>query len=208
MKGATPSALAETHALPRWWQTDVGVDPLRDGWVEFAVTNGFVARSLVTLTFDPARRAAMTCAQAMWWGRRLVRELNRAKGGDRYRRKWSHSYFGYVMGVEHHKSGAIHLHMVVDNWIDFGLLHALWQKWNGWAWIKQVDDDPAKALRYVVKYVVKEDERPSWWFVRRARVVIDGDVVPVITAASSADRAKQASGGRHGAHVWDPLSRP
>jgi hypothetical protein len=213
MKGATPSALPDTHSLPRFWQTDLGVDPLRDAWVEFAVSNGFVAKSFITMTFDPKRRAPLTYDGGMWWWRWLVRELNRAKGGVNYRRKWGHSYFGYVAGVEHHKSGAIHMHAVVDNWIDYGLAIGLWFRENGYIEITSCVDDPAKALRYVVKYVVKECERPSWWFQRRARVVVDGEVYACLhdsmyASSSGVARATKVPGIRHAAHVGDPLSRP
>jgi hypothetical protein len=143
---------------------------LRDEWVCFAGMSGFVAKSHITLTFDRSRFEGVTRERAIWLWERMVRLLNERVGGKRYQRKWGHSYFGYVMGVEHHKSGAIHAHVVVDNWVDYRLIHDVWNQWAGFAWIKGTDD-PVSSLRYVLKYVVKEDTRPTWFFQSRHRLI-------------------------------------
>lgn len=161
------------------------VEVLIDHFVQLAVGQGFVPSSHITLTYDrkrwrgsgsgPSRRQV----EIHW--RQLVRRLNQWVGGKRYYRKWGHSYFGYVMGVELHRDGIFHAHAVVDNWIDFRLLHDWWNDRHGFAWIKQVDDDPMAALRYVIKYVVKEDLEPDIFFqkIERTVDVRSGRVFPV-----------------------------
>lgn len=148
---------------------------IRDGWILFAWQQRFVPKSHLTLTFDQKRRGKVSRDQALWWQRRLVDLLNRRMGGVQYRRKWSHSYFGYVVGVEHHRSGVAHLHMCVDKWIDFKFVHHWWNLLCGYAWINgRFKDDPEAMLRYVLKYVVKEDARPTWWFQPEPRTVVFG----------------------------------
>jgi hypothetical protein len=100
----------------------------------------------------------------------LVRYLNERVGGKLYRRKWGHSYFSYIVGTEFHKSGAVHLHALVDNYIDFNAAHAFWQARCGWLWIRVVDDRE-KSLRYVLKYVTKGDYKLSVWLQKRRRSV-------------------------------------
>jgi hypothetical protein len=162
---------------------------------------------MVTMTFDPQRRGPVSEAQALWWWRRLVRRLNEEIGGKHYRDKWGHSYFGYIAGVEYHKSGAVHMHAVVDNWIDFGLAHACWQAWNGWLWIRKCDQDPAAALRYVVKYVTKADQRPSWWFQREPRV-IDPDTGRSFRVSSGPQANLSRPASSSGVLAAAPIRRP
>lgn len=147
---------------------------LIDGFLQLAVSQGFLPTSFITLTYDrgrfeggsgPSRNSVI-----VHW-KQLVRKLNQHVGGKRYYRKWGHSYFGYVMGVEQHKDGVFHAHAVVDNWIDWALLHEWWIGRHGFAWIKPCEDDPMTRLRYVLKYVVKSDQSPSMFFQRRRRIV-------------------------------------
>jgi hypothetical protein len=143
---------------------------MQDGYVELALKAGFVPVAHITLTFGKERQMVTPERAAFTW-RQLVRRLNEHVGGRSYRRKWGHSYFGYVFGVERHKDGVPHGHAVVDNWIDFDLAHKWWNRVAGWMWIRRVDDDPLAAVRYVLKYVVKDDLRPSYWFQPEKRRV-------------------------------------
>jgi len=134
---------------------------------------GLYPRSHLTLTFDPKRWSdkGISQRQAQWWWRRLVRVLNAEQGGDRFRRKWGHSYFSYVLGIEHHRSGAIHAHALVDQWVDFELVHRWWNYYCGYAWIRKVQEaQGTAALRYVLKYVVKEADVCIWLQRRRAEL--------------------------------------
>jgi hypothetical protein len=134
-----------------------------------------MAVSHLTLTFD-SRRHGMSVEGALFMWRRLVQQLNEDLGGHAYRDKWGHCYFGYLVGVEFHKSGVVHLHVVVDNWIDYRRVHAWWNEFCGFAWIKQLDDGGLAALKYVVKYVMKSDQAPSVWLQRRRREVVRGRI--------------------------------
>lgn len=159
---------------------------MQDAYLELACKHGFVAAAHITLTFDRAR-GTITPERCIFMWRQVVRFLNERVGGKDYRRKWGHSYFGYVMGIEHHKDGVVHAHVVVDNWVDFWLIHELWEKWCGYAWISKLQD-PKAGLLYVLKYVTKEDTRPSLWFQTRRRLVdpLTGRVRPADTPAQAA----------------------
>jgi hypothetical protein len=156
--------------------TQRSTDPTKEGWVNFAIMGGFIPRLSITLTFDPKRVTAgnrVSRDGAIWWWRRLVQVLNESALQSRdYQRKVGHSYFGYVMGVEHHKSGAVHVHAVVDNWVDCRRIHDWWNEYCGYAWTKALDGgNTIQALEYVLKYVVKSDSRPTFFFQKRRREV-------------------------------------
>lgn len=128
----------------------------------------------VTLTFAEDRPSE----SAKWFFRRLVRELNRDLLGKRYGRFVGHCYFSYVMVAEYQKRGAIHFHFLADRPLNFRLLHDLWNAWAGFAQTR-ILDSPPRAVRYVVKYIVKNDDieihrskwkgqpivQPKWWRV-------------------------------------------
>ena len=141
-------------------------------WIRFAYQNNFVAKSLLTFTFDRKRKINITPDRAYWEFRYLIRRLNQYIGGPRYRKKWGHSYFGYIFGVEKHKDGVFHAHAVIDNWIDFRMMHEIWNERCGYAWTKIVDDDIV-ATRYVLKYLMKTDIRPTYFFQKNKQVVND-----------------------------------
>lgn len=160
-----------------------------DSWLRFAFHNGFVAHSMLTLTFRD-NRSAITPERALWEFRYLVRRLNQYLGGKNYRHKWGHSYFGYIFGVEPHKDGCFHAHAVVDNWIDFKMVHEIWNYRCGYAWTK-VCDDTLQATSYVLKYLLKTSQRPSYFFQPRKRTVDPrtGSIFP-------ADAARQGTKSR------------
>lgn len=138
-------------------------------WVGFLLQSGFIPQSMLTLTFD-LKKHAISVDQAAWWWRRLVDRLNADMGGPNYRDKWGHSYFGYAMGSEYTKVGVVHLHAVVDNWVNFRTVHRWWNLYNGFAWIRKTDD-LVSSLGYVLKYVVKSDLAPSIWLQKKRQVV-------------------------------------
>lgn len=146
------------------------VGDLAEAYVSMALARDFLPVSHLTLTFGQGREM-VTPERASWMWRRLVRRLNEHVGGRNYRRKWGHSYFGYILGVERHRDGVPHAHAVIDNWIDYSVAHSWWQQVAGWLWIRQVGDDPVDVMRYVLKYVVKEDAQPSIWFQPERREV-------------------------------------
>src|SRR3990172_6474993 len=111
--------------------------PNPDDWADWLLLRGFVPVGFLTLTFD-SRRGAMSDEGALWWWRQLVRQLNEDAGGRKYRRKWGHSWFSYVVGLEYHKSGVPHLHALVDGRVSFARVHALWQLWNWFSLTKIV----------------------------------------------------------------------
>lgn len=147
--------------------------PRADDWVDwlmgYEAADRFLAQSFLTLTFDQKKQAT-SVEGALWWWRRLVQHLNTRMASGKYRDKWGHSYFGYVVGVEFHKSGVVHLHALVDNYIDYAEVHSWWGDRCGFAWIRKVKDR-ASDIRYVMKYVVKADSAPTIFLQRRRRVV-------------------------------------
>jgi hypothetical protein len=111
----------------------------------------------VTLTF----REIVTRDQAEHLFRFLVQVMNQELYGNHYMRIVGHSYFSYVAGFEHQKRGALHMHILVDQKIHFELVHSIWQKVAGYAWIEPVND-LARAVSYVSKYVVKDGDLTVW----------------------------------------------
>ena len=128
--------------------------------------------AMISLTF----REDKPVDSAKAWYRKLVRELNESVLGKRYRRIVGESYFSYAIGLEYQFRGVIHFHVIVDRPVDFALIHKRWGKWVGFAWTDLIRN-PGKAVRYVVKYVIKHGEldvyksdwkgepivRQSWW---------------------------------------------
>ena len=134
----------------------------QDDWLAWFASVGFAPTSFITLTFDNRyAEVGPDWVRGLW--KRLVHEINRDVGGVRYKRKFKHSYFGYVMTLEYQTRGALHVHALVDNWIDYDLLHRLWQRWAGFAWVKRVHPGCEDEIRYVLKYVTKDSE-PLVWF--------------------------------------------
>lgn len=130
---------------------------------------GFRPVTFGTLTFDRTRRA-VTEAGALRQGRWLLRALNQQYGGPRYRNKWGHSFCSYILAVEPHQSGDPHLHLLTDTSIPFTWLHDIWNRTNGYAWLREVTNCEA-AMRYVCKYIAKSGEVPSIWIQPRPRTL-------------------------------------
>jgi hypothetical protein len=115
-------------------------------------------------------------AKRAWWlFRYLNRRVNEYMGGKNYRRKWGRSYYGFFAGIDVHKSGAYHIHYLVDNWVPFKFLHETWNRLAGHAWTKILDDgDRDSTLRYVVKYACKGSDMVDYFFQRNRRIVDQG----------------------------------
>lgn len=107
-------------------------------------------KSFVTLTF----RDFVTRDQAEHQFRFLLQVLNRDLFGNHYTRIVGHNYCSYVAGFETQKRGALHMHILFDKPINYNLVHAVWNKMAGFAWIEPVAD-PDRAVAYVAKYVSK-----------------------------------------------------
>jgi hypothetical protein len=88
----------------------------------------------------------------------IVEHLNRELFGNHYRRIVGHSYFGYVVGVEPHKSGLLHMHACTTGRTNWSRACELWQgggKLNvGTVQIDRIRDT-GQALRYTLKYTTK-----------------------------------------------------
>ena len=124
-------------------------DALAESWK--AYVRGFAQwQNFVTLTF----RDIVTRDQAEHQFRYLIQVLNRDLFGKHYTRIVGHCYCSYVVGFESQKRGALHMHVLFDKPINFNLVHVVWNKMAGFAWIKPVDDVEAVSA-YVAKYVSK-----------------------------------------------------
>lgn len=122
---------------------------LREGW-EIWVKGFADWKSFLTLTF----RDIVTRDQSENQFRYLLQVLNRDLFGNHYTRIVGHSYFAYVSAWEHQKRGALHLHVLVDRPINFRLVHTVWNKMAGFAWIEPVKDLDT-TVSYISKYVSK-----------------------------------------------------
>jgi len=112
-------------------------------------------KSFVTLTVSNAHSCSKDGLHRRW--RSLVQILNRDLYGNHYTRIVGHCYFSYVIGFEFTKSGAVHLHALVDKPINFELVHRVWNKMSGFAYIEPVYDLPGIA-GYMCKYIVKHGD--------------------------------------------------
>lgn len=129
---------------------------LCEGWVQY--TRDFAPwKFFITLTF----RDYVTRDQAEHLWRFMVQVMNQDLYGNHYCRIVGHSYFSYVAGFEYQKRGALHMHVLVDQPIHFSLVHSIWNKCAGWAWIEPIKDLD-RAVSYVSKYVVKDGELMVW----------------------------------------------
>ncbi len=174
--GHPPQVVKMDDEIRAAWARDrqAGVSSFADWLMK---ERGFNPANKLTLTFRQKDDQGhdlpcVSAAKAWWWWRQLVRRLNEEIGGRNYKNKFSHSYFGYVAGLEYQKNGWAHLHVVVDNYVDYQVINDWWQANCGFAWCKPVTDDGAGAVRYALKYVLKSGEVPTVW-IRKIRVVVE-----------------------------------
>jgi hypothetical protein len=90
-------------------------------------------------------------------------------GGLKFERKWGHSYFSYLVGVEDHRLGGAHLHVAIDARISFATVHCWWIKHCGYAWTTAIHGDGSAVTAYVLKHVVKDDSAPTWFLQQEPR---------------------------------------
>jgi len=110
-------------------------------------------RHMVTLTY----RWEIGYYKALAMFRALLNRLGKAEVGKKFSRAFGESYFGYVMGIEYQARGVIHFHMIVDNWIDYKLVHELWNAWAGFAWVEPVRSKES-VCKYIAKYLIKNND--------------------------------------------------
>lgn len=127
---------------------------LVDAWKSLAVTMASW-KSMITLTIANEHMCFEEGMDKRW--RSLVQRLNVDLYGNNYVRRVGHSYFSYLEGVEYQTRLAVHLHVLVDQPVNFSLIHRLWNHMSGFAYIEPVVD-VAGAVDYVCKYVVKGED--------------------------------------------------
>jgi hypothetical protein len=149
----------------------------KDAWVEWIINKPW--KAMITLTYnDDKHQFDITSRAANNDFRRLVQKLNIGVFGDHYTKHCHHSYFGYVLGLEYQKRSVIHYHCLVDNFVNFELIHRYWGNLHGFVWTSIVDD-PDKVVDYVSKYITKSGNgnldpyfskkntvpkyKPDWW---------------------------------------------
>jgi len=148
---------------------------LASGWAEAFVSAGFRPLSFWTFTFeregrgfDGARyeRVALGCFR--WW----VRQVNIRAVGPKFRRKFKHSFFSYLVAVDRHKDGYLHLHAVVDGFIEYRAGRDLWLSRYGFSYVSTIDgsEDARVALAHISKYARKTENDAAdvdWWICRK-----------------------------------------
>lgn len=135
---------------------------LKTAWIDWMREKMPRPISHVTLTYDEDPHHLKAEADF----KRLVMLLNVRILGKKYKKFVVYSYFGFIRVTELQRNGKVHFHVLIDDWVDFGRLHELWQEWAGWAWIDPVTD-PEKNYLYLAKYLVKFNVEPDVWFPKK-----------------------------------------
>jgi hypothetical protein len=138
----------------------------RVAWADMAAMHGFMSHVFLTLTFDEERVGLVESDRALRAWRYLVALLNLMMWGKGYKKHWKHSSFSYIAAVDFSRLGAVHLHVVIDGWVDYREIHAIWNKGFGFAWAERVgsEEDWRVALAHVVKYATKAESDVDFWF--------------------------------------------
>jgi len=150
-------------------------------------------KSFITLEFKDI--VGREKAVGSW--RHLVQKLNRELYGNHYTRIVGHSYFSYVIGYEKQQRGSFHMHVAVDQPVNYQLIHDTWHvlggdryAWKnpgdknhiGFAWISQIKDRIG-VVNYITKYISKGGDvdvylskkfkapakNPGWWRLANSR---------------------------------------
>lgn len=128
-------------------------------WAKFILENMPKPKTMITLTYreevHPAKARQNLIA--------LIGVLNRDALGQDYKKFCKHSYFSYFFATEYQKRGVLHWHGLVDNWINYQLVHDWWNSQCGFAWVEKVTRPTnwrsqgtiEGSARYVAKYVAK-----------------------------------------------------
>jgi hypothetical protein len=135
------------------WESKPARLALADQWVEF-ISGLADWKNFWTLTFEDDKASDVAKSLFQW----LVRATNTNLLGKKYINKVGHSYFSYAVGMEKQTRDVIHFHVLADQPINYGLIHNLWGKRCGFAWIDGDLRDKAKVTEYVCKYVLKGGE--------------------------------------------------
>lgn len=136
-----------------------------DGLIKWLCEWGFTA--FWSLTFNPKKFPdGATASQCSWlWRHAIVERLNTELFGNNYRRIVGHSYFGYVVGIEPHKSGLLHMHAVTTGRTNWSRACEVWQSGEalniGTIAIRRIGNLQTD-VRYVMKYVTKGGELLFW----------------------------------------------
>jgi hypothetical protein len=160
---------------------------VREGWADFLCryhwdvfatltyrghvwTDEKVVRDVRTWVFEWAVQAAIER------GAVRVRELKRKDGSiwNRYAGTWWNAYTRknerpvFVVGIEPHKSGALHAHAIIRWPVSYGVMQRTlgWKLWTrtddgglGFGWSRiEPPSDSVSVSHYVSKYVVKGGE--------------------------------------------------
>lgn len=143
---------------------------LVDGYVDLAISKGFIAQTFWTLTFDERRLGRVSAERALDCWHWFVGVVNSRMHGDRFRRWCKHSAFSYIVAVDYSWLGAVHLHAVVDGWVDFKIGYAIWNSSFGAPRAKMIDgdEDVRVAIGHVFKYAMSGSDRIEFWFRDRA----------------------------------------
>ena len=132
----------------------------------------FHPEAMVSFTFKDDR-----VREDKAWGlfKKWVDAINQEVEGKNYKRKWKHSYFGYVISAEYQMREVIHYHALIDNWFPWGFASKYWWKWSGFIKIKRNLSNVPGAIRYTMKYVMKSGVAPVVWLTKKkwAKEVID-----------------------------------
>ena len=110
-------------------------------------------KNFLTLTFENA--TPYDTAYKKW--KYLVKKLNEKQFGKNYIRKVGHSYFSYILAVEKQTRGVLHFHALINQPIDYKLVHSFWNEHCGFAWAEPTED-LKKVVDYCTKYIVKGGE--------------------------------------------------
>lgn len=139
---------------------------LAEGYVMLAERNAFQPQSFWTPTFDEARVGRVSADRAISGWKFFVRVLNTRMYGKNFRRKCKHSMFSYIAAVDYSDLGAVHLHVVVDGWVDYEIAHAIWKASFGGLNIQPInsEEELRVANEHVVKYALKASDLVTFWF--------------------------------------------
>lgn len=122
--------------------------------------------SLITLTFDTDKKVPnLTDGQAWSLFKKWVHEINLHVIGKKYKRKFKHSYFSYVVTREIQTRGVIHFHVIVDNYIPYKFAQSIWWNMAGYIDLTPIKDAEG-SIRYILKYLTKTDIEPVVWKVK------------------------------------------
>ena len=143
---------------------------VHDAWV-YWLMNEFGSQSMITLTYDTDRANLKNLSLEKSWGlvKKWIHEVNTAEIGKNYKNKFRHSYFSYFAVREYQQRGTVHYHLLVDNYIDYRYSNAVWNQLAGRIKSRSVHHSEG-AIRYMVKYMVKEDVQPVIWMVKNKYV--------------------------------------